>query len=719
MKTGIFCFLLVCCQGLLAQTAPTGLMVNFLRLPEEVLITDSTPVFCWIPGKDQKGYQIVVAEDSVSLFKGGTIWDTNQTMNRQSCNIEYEGKELEPFVSYFWSVRTWSEDQIASDWATPQKFIIGSLEEGDGVESEWQNKPDGKWRLEDRQRSNYVARAPESLWEYQPGHFIADFGKAAFATLQLSFDSKTDGDTIRINLAERGINGLPYKDVGKSNIGYKETFLISKSGFNTYTVQLPRHISHYPNSQVLAEHMPEVMPYRYAEIIGVDQLEVGHVNQMALYYYFDDQASHFNSNHPNLNRVWGICKYTLKATPFLSLYMDGNRERMPYEADSYIQQLGHYSVDRDYGAARYTWQFLLYNASWPTEWQTHVLMMAWQDYMYTGNKELLVKHYDQLKRKTLMALEDKNGLISTRTGKVTEEFLESINYSGNQFSDIVDWPPGRSGGSGSYRGIFEAGERDHHEFVDYNTVVNAFYYHGLEIFKRIAGVIGNKKDMKLLSKKLDNLKEVYNRSFFDPEKEIYIDGIGSQHSSLHSNMFPLAFGLVDEQNVPGVIEFIKSRGMACSVYGAQYLLEGLMDHGAGAYAIKLMESEEKRSWMNMINVGSTMTTEAWDEMYKPNLTWNHAWGAAPANILVRKVAGIEPLKPGFEEIGIEPGLNLLEFASFKVPTVRGPVFINWKKNEDTYQLNLTIPSNTKASLRFPDGTSQTLGSGSHRLTYKD
>ena len=123
--------------------------------------------------------------------------------------------------------------------------------------------------------------------------------------------------------------------------------------------------------------------------------------------------------------------------------------------------------------------------------------------------------------------------------------------------------------------------------------------------------------------------------------------------------------------------------------------------------------------MNMINVGSTMTTEAWDEIYKPNLTWNHAWGAAPANILVRKVAGIEPLKPGFEEITIAPKLNLLKFASFKVPTVRGSVFINWEKNEDTYQLSLTVPSNTKARLRLPDGTLQELASGSHRLMYKD
>ena len=49
-----------------------------------------------------------------------------------------------------------------------------------------------------------------------------------------------------------------------------------------------------------------------------------------------------------------------------------------------------------------------------------------------------------------------------------------------------------------------------------------------------------------------------------------------------------------------------------------------------------------------------MTTEAWDEFYKPNLTWNHAWGSAPANITARKLMGIEPLEPTFSKFKISP-----------------------------------------------------------------
>ena len=136
--------------------------------------------------------------------------------------------------------------------------------------------------------------------------------------------------------------------------------------------------------------MPEVTPFRYAEIINTpSEISSEHVKQIALFYYFDEKKSEFTSSDNNLNQVWDLCKYTMKMTPFLALYADGNRERMPYEADSYIQQLGHYAVDREYAVARYTLQFLLRNPSWPTEWHMHTVLMAWQDYMQTGNIELL------------------------------------------------------------------------------------------------------------------------------------------------------------------------------------------------------------------------------------------------------------------------------------------------------------------------------------------
>jgi alpha-L-rhamnosidase len=128
---------------------------------------------------------------------------------------------------------------------------------------------------------------------------------------------------------------------------------------------------------------------------------------------------------------------------------------------------------------------------------------------------------------------------------------------------------------------------------------------------------------------------------------LYRDGEGTDHASLHANLFPLAFGLVPAEHRAHVAQWLGERGMACSVYAAQYLLEGLFENDEAAKALALITAPTDRSWKHMVESGTTITWEAWDQRYKPNQDWNHAWGAAPANLLPRYVLGVRPLTPGW------------------------------------------------------------------------
>ena len=169
-------------------------------------------------------------------------------------------------------------------------------------------------------------------------------------------------------------------------------------------------------------------------------------------------------------------------------------------------------------------------------------------------------------------------------------------------------------------------------------------------------------------------------------------------------MFPLAFGLVPKDRVEKVTAFVKSRGMACSVYGAQFLMDALFDHGEAAYAMSLMTADNDRSWSNMIErVGTTVALDAWDVKYKRNQDWNHAWGAAPAKILPRKVLGVEPLDPGYAKILISPHPGNLAWAEGRVPTPRGPVALRFEMNGKTSSLKVVIPPTTTAVVSVPAG----------------
>jgi hypothetical protein len=139
--------------------------------------------------------------------------------------------------------------------------------------------------------------------------------------------------------------------------------------------------------------------------------------------------------------------------------------------------------------------------------------------------------------------------------------------------------------------------------------------------------------------------------------------------------------------------------MACSVYGAQFLLEAMYLSGHSDYALGLMTAHTERSWQHMLDLGSTMTLEAWDAKAKPNLTWNHAWGAAPANIIARYVLGVRPLEPGYAKILIAPQPGPLKWMQGKVPTPLGPVKVSWQG--DASRLEVEVPPGASARVVLP------------------
>jgi hypothetical protein len=716
-------------QGLAVDSTavlpPAGLICELMVHPENAVITDPCPEFCWVVNSPlrnvlQSGYQIIVASRKQFILNGrGDMWDSGKVGSAQSINVEYNGRSLEPNSSFWWAVRVWNAKGCTSPYSKPQRFNTGDffIKRSWPGESRWVSlKDDRQQRLvfENRHPTEYHEIAParfvrkdtrlgEAPSRSRRGHYFVDFGRAAFATIRLTLTSRADDncspEPVQIHLGEK----LSFTDTVDRKPGgkilYKTVSLNPRRGTHTYTIELPRHKPNYPHSDTVPEHMPEVAPFRYAEIINCpSQLKASDIHQLALFYHFDDNASTFSSSDEVLNKVWNLCKYTLKATTFLGNYADGNRERMMYEADCYIQQLGHYCVDREYVIARYSHENLIFHPTWPTEWIMHSVFMAWADYLYTGNAESMEKYYADLKAKTLLALARRDGLISTRTGLVTKNVLSSIHFEG-QLRDIVDWPPASFAADSN-----GPGERDGYVFTNINTVVNAFHYRALVLTSRIAAALNKTEDSGYFDSRAKLVKKSINEKLFDKKRGIYVDGEGTKHVSLHANMFCLAFGLVPQQYKQSVVDFVKTRGMACSVYGAQYLLEALYEAGEDEYALELMTSKTDRSWWHMIELGSTMTLEAWDMKYKRNLDWNHAWGAAPANIIPRFLMGVKPLEPGFGKIQIKPQVGGLKNASLDLPTIRGTVHVDFELAENaSFVLNICIPANTIATVYIPAG----------------
>jgi hypothetical protein len=96
-----------------------------------------------------------------------------------------------------------------------------------------------------------------------------------------------------------------------------------------------------------------------------------------------------------------------------------------------------------------------------------------------------------------------------------------------------------------------------------------------------------------------------------------------------------------------------------------------------------------------------MTMEAWDRKFKPNLDWNHAWGAAPTNIIAFRLMGIQPGSPGFNRAAIRPETGGLRMAEIRMPTAKGGIHEKITQDEAYYHIELSLPRGMKADLELP------------------
>lgn len=481
---------------------------------------------------------------------------------------------------------------------------------------------------------------PISFWNHANSK-VYDFGKDAFCQFEISVTGK-DGDTLHVSYGECLMDGHVDMNPGQTR-RFGQVSIPLREGHHTYKP----HIKRIPYSDdkyaiLMPKEIGEVVPLRFIEIKKCQNYADLVVSRVVVTCPFNDNASSFHCDNEMLNRIWDFCKYSIKATSSFGYYIDGDRERRPYEADALINMLGHYAVDSYYDIGRRTCQYLIDKPTWPTEWILQTVIIAWNNYLFSGDKSLLIRNYEILKAHTLIELIDSSvGLVTTKKGQ-SNEFLSSINLK-NEMSDIVDWP--HSDDPEFIDSDFN-GEDDGFVYTDFNTVVNAFHYKAVTLMAKIANVTGHKNDAIWFQRYSDKFKQVFNESFFDAQRGVYVDGIGTNHSSLHANMFPMAFDLVPEENIQKVADFIVSRGLACSVYGSQFLLEALYKAGRSDVALDYMTSEDDRSWYNMMREGATISMEAWGNKFKPNQDWNHAWGAAPANIIPFNLVGVYPLTPG-------------------------------------------------------------------------
>ena len=431
--------------------------------------------------------------------------------------------------------------------------------------------------------------------------------------------------------------------------------------------------------------------FRYVRIENCPvELTTENVKGLAMHQAFSEDESSFTSSNEMLNEIYDMMKYTIKATNQDLMVDSQSRERGAYEGDALINMLSSYAFEDDYTLSRFSFEYLNTHSTWPAEYVLFSVEMQWYDYLYTGNIDSLRENYEILKGKLFSQYYDeKMGLM----GKPNLAYL-------------VDWP---------------SSERDGYMFNEahYNTVFNAVAVGAYSDMAKIAQALGNEEDAAFYQTRSNTIKENMISKLYNAEKGAFRDGLTSDgtpidHYAQHATAFPLSYNVFsDTEMAESLAGYIKSQGkIRMSVYGSFFLLRGLYNAEAGDVANALMAdtdaSQGQRTWAYMIRtLGATISTEAWNEANKSNMTYSHPWGSAPGSQIPQGMFGIQPTTPGFDTFQVKFQPGDVENASIKIPSLKGSIEASFNQNTTSnfMETSVTIPVNTKAEVFLPAASS--------------
>ena len=428
---------------------------------------------------------------------------------------------------------------------------------------------------------------------------------------------------------------------------------------------------------------PDLLTFRYVEFKG--KAELFSVCGLEIRADNDNSASSFDSDNKLLNRLYALTKRTVEAAS-QDLYVDSqSRERGAYEGDMLVNMLCSYCFYPEYSIPRFSAEYIYTHRTWPAEYLLLTPLIAYADYMYSGDISSLEKYYPIIKNNKFSANEGKEGLI--HSGNFSQQGENAV---------LTDWPPS---------------ERDGYDTsVKYNTVLNCVAALSYTVLSLCARALGKKPDAEGFDKNAKKLKKAIVKYLFDKEKGCFCDGLygsgePSPHHSQHASAYALYCGVCGKNEAKKAASFIKAAGkIKMSVYGAFFLLAGLYKNGFDGTANALLldndESDGARTWAYMLDIlGATLTAEAWNAKNKPNMTFSHPWSSAPAYCITGGIFGIGPILPGFEKFAVRFGRCGVNRASVTVPTVRGAI----KAAFDGDAYSVTVPTGCTAEISVKTG----------------
>ncbi|MBE6688773.1 MAG: alpha-L-rhamnosidase [Ruminococcaceae bacterium] len=372
--------------------------------------------------------------------------------------------------------------------------------------------------------------------------------------------------------------------------------------------------------------------FRYVTLYPDNGVEVSDFYARVRHWYFDDDYCRIETNDKILESVFNICKNGVKYGT-QEVYVDcPQREKGQYAGDMTITSASHLWLTGDNfmfrkaidsqvlstricpGIMAVTPGALMQEIA---DYSLQFPILALRDYEFTGDKEYLKRNleYSEKMMQHFAKFAREDGLVQDVTDKW----------------NLVDWPR-------NLRDDYALNiENPIAEGLGVHNVINAFYAGCASDIDRIKKILGIPCDDRAT-----RLREAFNNTFFNKKTGLYTDTPTAEHSSIHSNMVPIYYGLQPEGSEKAIGDWLVDRvkdGIPCGVYMSYFLLKGLCRLGRYDDVYKILTSQAENSWYNMVREGGTTCFEAWGVDKKSNTSLCHPWASAPVSIIIEDILG--------------------------------------------------------------------------------
>nr|WP_314123136.1 family 78 glycoside hydrolase catalytic domain [uncultured Brevundimonas sp.] len=263
-----------------------------------------------------------------------------------------------------------------------------------------------------------------------------------------------------------------------------------------------------------------------------------------------------------------------------------------------------------------------------------------------------------------------------------------------------------------------------------DLVGTAYWARCAGMMAEMAQAIGRADDAVRYRALFDQIRAAFNTAYVKADGEI---GNGSQTSYI----LPIAFGLLDDgakaeagRRLAADIHR-RSDTLSTGFLGTPHILDALAISGHAEVAVTLLLQRAYPSWGYMVEKGATTMWERWnsDTGDVAMNSYNHYAFGAIVDFLFRRIAGVAPAAPGFDQVVIDPIVDQrLGHAGADYISSAGRIRVDWRFDNGAPVLNIDVPPGAQAEVRASTGVDWRLGdqrarqapirltSGRHRLT---